>query len=393
MQPIIRLTDYIEEYKNLVYEYYSKTGNIIYTTYYQLDIINTKYDENYRETYRKYGELSGRKWKKIHLMPVMFTQQILPVMDAGEKGLTFANNTISTITVDPSTGLTPHVGDIVFFNISGDYSIMEVTNLEISGTLENPYFKCTLETTKIKGNPDKVLGKAVTEEYIYIEYAKSISPFNLGKQYFTLLNRLNQVIDFLNLKYYDHNTACHLMTINSVKYNFIEFETILSSYESIKPPTSILLSEPYKLDINENGIPFLLCTPFSYNSDTVCYTMTNSLINPRKQLYIHYEEYNTSLNGSIDIIDLVYPENSSDLKAYIDTFIHSLHKKNIVLDQPTDNDTKLHHLIYEWYLLLNNNIIDYSDKMISENMIEAIIEYCIVSKKIIDIGNNGVVLE
>ena len=73
MQPIIRLTNYLEEYKRLTYDYYAKTHNIVYSTYYQLNPETTQYDPHYLATYHKTGEYSGRRYRKIHLMPLILT--------------------------------------------------------------------------------------------------------------------------------------------------------------------------------------------------------------------------------------------------------------------------------------------------------------------------------
>ena len=75
-QPIIRLTDYVQEYKDLSYSLYAPMLNIIHCTWYQLDFEETQYDPHYLETYHITGSKSGRRWNKIHMFPVSFQLQV-----------------------------------------------------------------------------------------------------------------------------------------------------------------------------------------------------------------------------------------------------------------------------------------------------------------------------
>lgn len=385
MQPILRLTDYIEEYKTLTYSYYSKTGNIVYTTYYQLDHEKTVYDDAYEATYRKYGQLSGRKWNKIHLLPLMFIQQESVASNGSEKGVSF-NEDINTIsgTIDPSVGLTPHIGDVLYFNISNVYSFWEVTNLEKSGTFDNPYYKITLKQVRLE---ESMLLDNVNKEYIYIEFLKKIYLYELGETYIKLNNRLHILIDHLNRNKYLHNASCHVE--NAI--NYIELDQILCDYDSNKPFANTLLVENYGVYIHDDGVINLLCMPDMFDlTKTIVYTFKKSCINPRANLYAIYDEYITDDTGTLDIIETIYPTISNDVKSEIDNFVNCLRTAGTFTALYT---TPFSNLLSEWCdYLLSANVDHISDTFISTNVLENIMEYCIISRKLITISDHAVTL-
>lgn len=384
MQPLLRITDYIEEYKSLTYDLYSKTGNIIYTTYYQLDYDATVYDESFVSTYRKFGEYSGRHWNKIHLLPLMFVQQAAVNMSGYEKGVSFNDDTLITGTVDPSVGMIPHIGDVLYFNISNHYSFWEIVNLERSGTLDTPYYKLNLKQTRVE---ESMLMDSVNKEYIYIEFLKKIYLYELGELYIKLNHRLHLLIDNLNQNKYLHNASCHVEN----RINYIELEKILAIHDSNKPFANVLLVEDYNVDINDDSIVTLLCLPqlFNYDIDPI-YTFKKSYINPRANLYVIYDEYITDTTGTLDIISNIYTTDEETIKNEVIAFKTSL--KNVV-EFESSLTIPFTKLLIEWSkLLVSSNIDNDYETYISTNFLENVMEYCIISKKLISIANNDVTL-
>lgn len=448
MQPIIRLTNYIEEYKDLVYKYYSKVNNIVYATYYQLDHTETTYDPHYVATYHKTGEYSGRKYNKIHTTPLILIQQVLPILDGSERGVTY-ENTITAFSIDPSVGLAPHVGDIIEFKISEDYAIWEVTNIELSSTLEKPYYRCSVRLINRRSNFDD----QIIHEYMYIEYAKKIYNLEDAINFIYLMSRHTQLVHFLNSKNcYNHNLAYHIYKNRC----FPELETILSTLESLTPVGNIFMIHDYKTEVHPQSIFMLLCLPKLYDiskEPLLTYKYPNNKINKRLDVYIRYQEYITS----DDIVLVPIPKENlqnQKLDGHVSPYIkyHLLygakrinsfgfHDRTFDLDTPLEETTE--HIVYgelwadqlfdttniefftlllydylkdpdtfmntytdpvddsiianlvdEWILYLHTNIEAYRyENKIATNLLEAVIEFSIVSNKLISLlHKDGVIL-
>jgi len=379
MQPTIRLTNYADEYQKLVYNDYADWNNVIYSTYYKLDYQNTVFDENYIQTYRTTGELSGRKWHKIYMLPITFIQQVLPAMNSSERGVNYSQDTQTSIVIDPSTNVVPTVGDILHFNIDGDYVYWMIVNIERSAALNRAYYRCVVEQFRPFANWEQY---NINGEYIFIEYLKSILPFSQGQTFLILLSRLEKVINYLNSLYHT-NICAHF---NDNKHSFPEIDFILNTYETIIPPNVTLLSEKYVDHIINSSVFNLLFLPHMFNADEINYKFTRSYFNPRIKLFLDYQEYTTSITdmNDIDVIESFYPDKVLEAKLSINAFKEAI--SNPTLDIP-QNELMLTTLLREFLYLLNsvdpvNDITETSSDMKATNLLEATLEFIIISRKL-----------
>lgn len=387
MQPLIRISDYVDEYLNLTYEVYAHNGNIINVTYYQLNKDETVYDPTFKETYRKSGKLSGRKWNKIHLVPVMFSQNTSHGFTSGEKGFSFNQETQTDIVIEANIGLHPHIGDIILFNINKDYSFWEIENIEKSGSVKNAFYKCNLKSIRLE-NPS--FENAISAEFIFIEYIKKILKLEDGTKFSKLMDRLNQCISKLNSKYFNHNIAAHVQDNKC----FIELELMLSIHDSIKPPTEILLCDSYNIDVIQNSIITLLCAPLLYKGDILLYHFNKSDINPRLKIFGNIDEYMFDTNGKYDIIYNFYPEDYNNILNFLHLYNDYILKirKKLIYDEDIFSNSLIKLLLEHVKFSINNFETDLNYSLIGSNLLELVIEYCLVSRMLIAIDTLGVEL-
>ena len=128
MQKYEKIYNYIHEYQNLIYKYYSKDAISFLTTYYHIDTEETVWeDENvFAGSYDRVGEFSGVKWNKVLLLPVFYIDEINTPLDGQDIGYVKENNTTFVI---PSTyGITPLPN--VKIKFEQDYLRTTINNIE-----------------------------------------------------------------------------------------------------------------------------------------------------------------------------------------------------------------------------------------------------------------------
>lgn len=380
MQPIIRLTDYIEEYKRLSYEYYPQAYNIVYVTYYQLDFGSTKYDPHYLETYHKTGNMSARKWNKIYSTPVTFAETVTSNMNADEHGVFRFRENEMNIVIDPIIGLEPHVGDYVLFDISGDIGSWVVSNVEYTGTLENPHYKCKLNQERLRS--DAFREDAINSENVYIEYLKKIYEYETGLLYLNLLHRQVNVIKYLN-KFYNHNLCAHVF---DNKF-FIELESIIYDYSPANVPIEMIGKEKYDVTHKAGSIITLLTLPQVYKGP-LCSTFTDSKINPRTHYYRGYTELYNDDDGENEFFDMFYTNDTLN-QTNVNIFEQNIENKT---NDPLNLSTLLGELLDEYQRLLQGDLL--TERLNSEynNIIEACIDYCMTTNKLMLLSDRSVKL-
>lgn len=386
MQPLIRLTDYVNEYKNLTYDYYAKAHNMILATYYQLDLNLTIFDENYVATYHKTGNLSGRIYNCVHGLPVLFSQQVVPTLDGSEHGVNYASNTITAVVIDPTTGVVPRPEDILLFNLEGDYSTWEVNNVELSGTLERPYYRCLLKQTRTRVN----FANQVGANYMYVEYTHHVHSFDDATNFMHLMTRLDQVVHKLNNSArYNHNLAYHHVN----KHCFPELETILNSINSLAVPGLITMTHTYGVGLPTSSILTLFCVPSLYdtNADYIdLFEESAEVINQRVHVYTQNKELITTSEGSYDIKTLMsydstlFYQCADALKAYLITGPETDEEGEPIDPMPiTDDSSVLEKLTHEWFGTLTGDTSYIYESSIATTLLEMAMEYSIVSCKLI----------
>jgi hypothetical protein len=178
MQKYIRIYDYIEEYRRLVYDVYSKDAVAYLSTYYNLDSESTVWDDTdlFNGSYERIGELSGIKWNKILLLPVFFIDEITTVFDGKETG--YLKDGETTIVIPSSYGITPYPGDLIkldqtFLRETDDtYPIYIVKGVEISSNTDKRFWKLTIGVYHSAKTTDLV--EQVDEIFSFVDYDKKI---------------------------------------------------------------------------------------------------------------------------------------------------------------------------------------------------------------------------
>lgn len=152
LSPYIRKYNYISDYFYTVYDMYIRVNKAFPVTYYSTDLENSILDDensNVLEggagllggTYEKdgIGELSGKLFKKISMLPVHNMQTIQPTLETGDKGYHAGESLTATFDFPDVYGLKPLSGDVLNLNygmnIDGkpDNRILyQVTNVNMS---------------------------------------------------------------------------------------------------------------------------------------------------------------------------------------------------------------------------------------------------------------------
>jgi len=185
-----RLYSYIHEFQSLVQNYYSKLGIAYLTTYYNINVDQTVWDNDkiYGGAYEKIGTLSGIKWNKYLLIPVYWSEEITTVFDANEKGYVKHNEV--SIVIPSTYNLIPYANDIIkleqeYLRPNNDiYPIFIVSGIEIFPNADRRFWKLRIETFQSKTTTE--LEDQVENTYSFFDYTKKI--YNIPQALF--LNRM-----------------------------------------------------------------------------------------------------------------------------------------------------------------------------------------------------------
>lgn len=173
-----RIYDYIHEYQNLVYDYYSKHVVAFLVTYYNLNICNTIWeDENlFDGSYEEIGELSGIKRNKILLLPLFYAEDISTSFDGQDIGHIKENETSFVM---PSTyNFRPYPNDLLkleqsFLSPTNDtHPVFVVTGVEIHPNTQRRFWKLKCRT--FQSQTTTAVDEQVVNTYSFVEYDKKI---------------------------------------------------------------------------------------------------------------------------------------------------------------------------------------------------------------------------
>jgi hypothetical protein len=173
-----RIYEYIHEYQNLVYNYYSKHVVAFLTTYYNLNICGTVWeDENlFGGAYEQVGELSGIKRNKILVLPLFYADEVSTIFDAQDIGYVKENETSFVM---PSTyNFKPYPNDIIkleqeFLSPTNDtFPLFIVTGVEIHPNTERRFWK--IRCKMFQSETLESVEAQVENIYSFVEYDKKI---------------------------------------------------------------------------------------------------------------------------------------------------------------------------------------------------------------------------
>jgi len=173
-----RLYDYIHEYQNLLYDFYSKDIVAFLTTFYHVDTQTTVWEDEkmFGGSYDRVGEYSGVKWNKILLLPVYYIDEITTSFDAQDIGYIKEND--STLVIPSTYGFTPLVNDKIkleqtYLRPTNDvYPVFNVGGIEKSVNADRLFWKMKVhveQSVTITQVEDQI-----EDVYSFFDYDKKI---------------------------------------------------------------------------------------------------------------------------------------------------------------------------------------------------------------------------
>jgi len=173
-----RLYDYIHEYQNLLYDFYSKDVVAFLTTFYHVDTQTTVWEDEkmFGGSYDRVGEYSGVKWNKILLLPVYYIDEITTSFDAQDIGYIKEND--STLVIPSTYGFTPLVNDKIkleqtYLRPTNDvYPVFNVGGIEKSVNADRLFWKMKVhveQSVTITQVEDQI-----EDVYSFFDYDKKI---------------------------------------------------------------------------------------------------------------------------------------------------------------------------------------------------------------------------
>lgn len=173
-----RIYEYIHEYQNLVYDYYSKHVLAFLTTYYNLNVCETIWEDEdlMGGAYEQVGDLSGIKRNKILTLPLFYSEEISTSFDGQEVGYVKENET--SFVMPSSYNFKPYPNDIIkleqeFLSPSNDtFPLFIVTGVEIHPNTERRFWKIRCKT--FQSESLESVEEQVQNIYSFVEYDKKI---------------------------------------------------------------------------------------------------------------------------------------------------------------------------------------------------------------------------
>lgn len=173
-----RIYEYIHEYQNLVYDYYSKHVVAFLTTYYNLNVCETIWEDEdiFGGAYEQVGDLSGIKRNKILMLPLFYSEEYSTSFDAQDIGYVKENETSFVM---PSTyDFKPYPNDIIKLEqeylspTKNTFPLFIVTGVEIHPNTQRRFWKIRCRT--FQSEPLERVEEQVINTYSFVEYDKKI---------------------------------------------------------------------------------------------------------------------------------------------------------------------------------------------------------------------------
>lgn len=210
----LRLYDYIDDYLDLVYRYYSKDAVAFPVTYYNLDTTNTVWDSTKLKggSYDIAGTYSGVKWNKILLLPVYFPEEVRTALSGEDIG--YIKNNETYITIPSSYNIVPYVHDMIKLSqnilrpTNNIYPIFEVTGQEKSVNTDLSFWKLKIEVHESITSAQ--LASQVSSVYTFFNYTKKIYTLSTA-QFLTKLMRKSSLISDRLKTFYDDNSGMYFL--------------------------------------------------------------------------------------------------------------------------------------------------------------------------------------
>jgi hypothetical protein len=205
-QPYFRKFNYIQDYFNTANNLVSKIGPAIPVTYYQVDWENSVYDNDVlvAGNYEKHGVgiKSGIVWKKIYMLPVYQTEQIVPNNNADERGVNYGDSMMSSCVIPGTYGVKSTEWDMIQFDQSFMFQgnafspTFIVRNVDISNYGDINYYKLSLDV--VPNDRIVSLEEQVNSIYMFLDFDKTIYPITNAKFLLHHINKHDILVTELN---------------------------------------------------------------------------------------------------------------------------------------------------------------------------------------------------
>jgi len=210
-QKFQRIYDYIHEYQQLIYDFYSKDVVAFLTTYYHIDSDTTVWDDEnlMGGSYDRIGEFSGIQFNKILLLPVYYSEEMTTSFDAQEVGYIKEGDTTFVI---PSTyGFVPLPGDKIKLEqeylrpTNNIYPIYNVTGVEKSTNTDRVFYRLKLRVEQ--SITEDQLDEQVSNLYTFFEYDKKIHSLGDAQFLTQLLSKNESLRQCVKDNLYDNRSG------------------------------------------------------------------------------------------------------------------------------------------------------------------------------------------
>ena len=207
-----RIYNYIHEYQDLVYNFYSKDIVAFLTTYYHINSQETIWDnENVMGgSYDKIGEYSGIKFNKILLLPVYYSEEISTAFDGQEIG--YIKEGEYSFVIPSTYNFVPLPGDKIKLEqdylreTNNVYPIYYIGGVEKSTNTDKIFYKIKLHVEQ-SITETQLDAQTIDPIYTFFEYNKKIYELDDAKFLVQLLSKNEQEKIILKNKLYDKRSG------------------------------------------------------------------------------------------------------------------------------------------------------------------------------------------
>lgn len=215
MQFYTRLYQYIQEYFELVYKYYSRHAVAFLINYYHIssEESNWQTDKLYNGAYERIGDLSGIKYNKYLLMPVYFMEGAEPEFEGSEEG--YQKRTETSMVFPSNYSITPYPGDYVKFKqnylrpTNDTYPLYTVGGIQKSTNTSITFWKTNLYVEQSRTTNE--LDNQVNNIYVFFDYDKQFHEIYESKSMTRLMKKDNNLRNIIKEKFYDSNSGFYFM--------------------------------------------------------------------------------------------------------------------------------------------------------------------------------------
>ena len=207
-----RIYNYIHEYQDLVYDFYSKDIVAFLTTYYHINTQETIWDDEnvMGGSYDKIGEYSGIKFNKILLLPVYYSEEISTAFDGSETG--YIKEGEFSFVIPSTYNFTPLPGDKIKLEqdylreTNNIYPIYYIGGVEKTTNTDKIFYKIKLHVEQ-SITETQLNAQTIDPIYTFFEYNKKIYELNDTKFLVQLLSKNEQTKNILKNNLYDKRSG------------------------------------------------------------------------------------------------------------------------------------------------------------------------------------------